>query len=148
MLTTTTSSSAPPPATNNEVPTPAPPREQPAPGGASPTAVLAVRSFATAYINWTASSVRDDLLRLAARSVGEARSAMTLAAAQTAGDYELHRSGIANSGTVEAIAALAGRPWQYVVVTRESTTAANSNAYAGLRAAWPPVLWRIARRRA
>lgn len=106
------------------------------PGGASPTPVSAVRSFAIAYITWTASSVKDDLLRLAARSVGQARSAMTLAAAQTAGDYELHRGGIANSGTVEAIAPLAGRTGQYVVVTRESTSAANSNAYAGLRPAW------------
>ena len=33
---------------------------------------------------------------------------MALAAAQTAGDYELQRGGIANSGTVEAVAPLAG----------------------------------------
>jgi hypothetical protein len=92
--------------------------------------------FATAYINWTAGTVKRDLLVLAARSVGQARSAMVLAAAQTAGDYELHRGGIGNSGTVEAVAPLAGRADQYVVVTRETTTASNSNAYAGLRPAW------------
>ena len=44
---------------------------------------------------------------------------MQLAAAQTASDYELQRGGIANSGTVEAVAPLAGRRDQYVVVTRE-----------------------------
>ena len=54
---------------------------------------------------------------LAARSVGQARAAMTLAAAETAGDYELQQGGIANSGTVEAVAPLAATPNEYVVVT-------------------------------
>jgi hypothetical protein len=121
--------------TTHEVPTPPPPLEQPA-GPSSASAVIAVRAFAAAYINWTARSVKDDLLRLAALSVGQARSAMTLAAAQTAADYELHRGGIANSGAIESVAPLPGRAGQYVVVTRESTTATRSNAYAGLRAAW------------
>jgi hypothetical protein len=95
-----------------------------------------VRVFATAYINWTAGSVKRVLLALAARSVGQARSAMELAAAQTGGDYELHRGGIGNSGTVEAVAPLAGHATQYVVVTRETTTATNTTVYAGLRPAW------------
>jgi hypothetical protein len=73
---------------------------------------------------------------LAAHSVGQARSALQLAAAQTAGDYELKRGGIANSGTVEAIAPLAGGGDQYVVVTREATTASNTTLYQGLRPAW------------
>lgn len=122
--------------TSNEVPTPPPPDEQPVPGSASETAAGAVRTFATAYINWTAATVKRVLVALAARSVGQARSAMSLAAAQTAGDYELHRGGIGNSGTVEAVAPLAHSRDEWVVVTRETTTATNSNAYAGLRPAW------------
>jgi hypothetical protein len=49
----------------------------------------------------------------------------------------LKRGGIANSGTVEAVAPLAahGRN-QYVVVTLESTTATNTTAYQGLQPAW------------
>ena len=73
---------------------------------------------------------------LAARSVGQARAAMTLAAAQTAGDYELREGGIANSGAVEAVAPLSGHAGEYVVVTRESTSASNTTAYQGLRPAW------------
>jgi hypothetical protein len=122
--------------TTHEVPAPAPPAEQPATGAAAPTGAGAVRAFATAYINWSAGSVQRDLRTLAADSVGQARSAMVLAAAQTAADYELHQGGIANTGTVEVVAPLPGRAGQYVVVTREATSAANTNAYAGLRAAW------------
>jgi hypothetical protein len=122
--------------TTHEVPTPPPPSETTPPGAAASTPTTAVRAFATAYINWSAPTVKRDLLILAARSVGQARSAMLLAAAQTAGDYELHQGGIGNSGTVEAVAPLPGHADQYVVVTREMTTAANSNAYAGLRPAW------------
>jgi hypothetical protein len=61
---------------------------------------------------------------------------MQLAGAGTAQDYELQRGGIANSGTVEAIASLRGRANRYVVVTLERTTATNTNAYQGLRPAW------------
>ena len=57
---------------------------------------------------------------------------MTLAAAQTAGDYELREGGIANSGAVEAVAPLSGHAGEYVVVTRESTSASNTTAYQGL----------------
>jgi hypothetical protein len=61
---------------------------------------------------------------------------MQLAAARAAGDYELQQGGISNSGTVEAIAPLAGRRGIYVVVTREGTEAANTTEYRGLRPAW------------
>src|SRR5436305_3686932 len=64
----------------------APPAPQTATDATS-TAVQAIRVFATAYINWTAQTVAGDMASLAARSVGQARSAMTLAAAQTADDY-------------------------------------------------------------
>jgi hypothetical protein len=114
---------------------PSPPARQRALGGlASP--LLAVEAFANGYINWTAATVTGRMRGLAALSVGQARAAMTLAAAQTAQDYELRRGGIANSGTVEAIAPVRGQRDQYAVVTRELTTASGTDAYRGLRPAW------------
>src|SRR5262249_19369583 len=101
----------------HERPSP-PPRPGTAPGGAV-TPAQAVRRFATAYINWDAQTVSGRMQALAADSVGQARSAMTLAAAQTADDYELRQGGISNSGTVEAVAPLSGHADDYVVVTRE-----------------------------
>jgi hypothetical protein len=118
----------------HEYPSPPPPRQTAT--GATSTAAQAVRAFATAYINWSAQTVAGDMASLAARSVGQARSAMTLAAAQTADDYELQRGGIANHGAVEAVAPLPGHRDQYVVVTLESTSATNTTAYQGLRPAW------------
>jgi hypothetical protein len=118
----------------HEYPSPAPPRESAA--GGSPTPVAAIDAFAGAYINWTAQTVSQDMRQLAARSVGQARSATGMAAAQTAGDYELIRGGIANVGAVEAIAALRGQPRRYVVVTRELTVASATTAYQGLQPAW------------
>ncbi|MBV9415096.1 MAG: hypothetical protein JO363_08980 [Solirubrobacterales bacterium] len=102
----------------------------------SPAAIPAIRAFVTAYINWTAGTVAADMRALAASTVGQARSAMTLAAAETTGDYELQRGGISNHGTVEAIAPLPGRRNRYVVVTLESTSATDTTAYDGLRPAW------------
>jgi hypothetical protein len=98
--------------------------------------MAAIRNFAAAYINWNAQTVSGDMTTLAARSVGQARSALQLAAAQTAGDYELKRGGVANHGTVEVVAPLPSGHEQYVVVTRETTTATNTNLYQGLRPAW------------
>ena len=110
----------------------------PAETAASPaaTAVLAIRAFADSYINWTAATVSNQMRTLATESIGQARSATALAAAQTAQDYELQRGGIANRGTVEAIAPLLGHRYVFVVVTRELTTATATNAYQGLRPAW------------
>jgi hypothetical protein len=117
----------------HEIPTPAP--RPTAPGGwRSP--VQAVQVFAQAYINWTAATVASHLRVLAYVSVGQAHSAMSLAAAQTARDSDLRRGGIANSGTVEAIAPVTGQRNVYAVVTRERTTAANTTAYRGLSATW------------
>jgi hypothetical protein len=101
-----------------------------------PDPVSAVRSFATAYINWTAATVTARLRALASLSVGQARAAMTLGASETARDYELHRSRVANQGMVEAVAPVSGRRRQFVVVTREVTTATATAAYRGLHAAW------------
>jgi hypothetical protein len=120
--------------TTHEYPSPKPPLQTAT--ATSSSAVAAVRSFAGAYINWTADTVAADMHGLAARSIGQARSALELAAAQTASDYELQQGGISNSGEVEAVAPLPSRRAQYIVVTRESTAATNTTAYQGLRPAW------------
>jgi hypothetical protein len=118
----------------HEYPAPAPPPESAA--GRSPSAAAAVTAFAAAYINWNAHTISADLRALAGRSIDQARSAMQLAAAQTASDYELQRGGIANQGTVEAVAPLRGGGNQFVVVTRELTSATATTAYQGLQPAW------------
>jgi len=117
----------------HEYPGPRPPRQS---ARGSSSAVQAVAAFARAYINWNAQTVATDMDALAQESVGQARSAMELAAAQTASDYELRRGGIANSGTVEAVAPIPGPAGRYAVVTRERTTATATNAYEGLRPGW------------
>ena len=118
----------------HEYPSPLPPPQTAARASANPTA--AVRAFATDYINWTARSLAADMTALSHRSVGQARSATALAAAEAARDYELQRGGVANSGIVEALAPLPRHAHQYVVVTRERTTATNTDAYQGLEPAW------------
>ncbi len=85
------------------------------------------------------------LRTLAAESIGQARSAMALAAAQTAGDYELRRGGVQNSGSVQAVAPVIGQRDQYVVVTREQTSATDTTAYQGLSPAWHLTLATVAR---
>jgi len=100
------------------------------------TPVQAVQVFATTYINWTAGTISQRLRSLRAVSVGQARSAVSLAAAGAANDDELRRGGIANEGVVEAIAPVIGRPHEYAVVTREQTSATNTSAYQGLAPAW------------
>jgi hypothetical protein len=127
----------------HELPTAAPRQSVAGRGAATPE--QAVRLFARAYINWTADNVGRDMSRLAAASIGQARSALQLAAAQTAGDYELKRGGIANSGTIEAVAPLPGSFDEYVVVTRESTSATAGAAYQGLRPAWHVAIATVAR---
>jgi hypothetical protein len=115
------------------------PSSKPPPEAASATsssAVAAVRLFATAYINWTADTVAGDMRALAARSIGQARSALQLAAAQTGSDYELQQGGISNNGQVEVVAPLPSARDQYVVVTWEQTAATNTTAYQGLHPAW------------
>jgi hypothetical protein len=112
---------------------------------ALPTATDTIEAFTTGYINWTAATVKVRMRALAKLSIGQARSAVLLLAAQTAQDYELARAGIANSGTVEAVAPLPGSSDEYVVVTRERTTASNSSAYQGLAPAWHLALAGVSR---
>jgi hypothetical protein len=126
----------------HEVPTPAP-AERVAGGWRTPEE--AVDAFATRYINWNARDVSTQLRTLARVSVGQARSAMTQAASGTASDYELKQGGIANSGQVEAIAPVAAARDQYAVVTRERTTATNSDEYQGLAPQWHLALATVTR---
>lgn len=127
--------------TANEVPTPVP--RQTAAGAGGP--VQAIEAFATGYINWRAATVARTMRALEAISVGQARSAVALAASQTARDYELRHGGVANAGTVEAVAAVLGHADQYAVVTRERTTATHTTAYQGLPAAWHLTLASVTR---
>jgi hypothetical protein len=117
----------------HEVPTPAP-RQTVAGGWRGP--VQAVQEFATYYINWNYRSVSLHLRALSEVSVGQARSMLSTAGDQVGRDYELRRGQVGNSGVVEAIAPVRGHDDQYAVVTRERTTAANTNAYQGLAPAW------------
>ena len=117
----------------HEIPTPAP-ADKALGGWHSP--VQAVQVFAQWYINWTAATVATRLHVLAQAAIGQARSAMTLAAGQVGHDSSVALGGIANSGTVEAIAPVTGQDNVYAVVTRERTTATNTKAYQGLRPAW------------
>ena len=118
----------------HEYPSPAPPRARTFPGFAGPA--LAVRAFAIGYINWTAATVTGRMRGLATLSVGQARAEVLQAAAATAHDYELRRGGVANSGTVEAVAPLTGGDGRFAVVTRERTTATGTAAYRGLAPSW------------
>jgi hypothetical protein len=141
--TTTMSVAAAPPAPSggivaraqrtHEIPTPAP-AERAAGGWRSP--VQAVQVFAQCYINWTAATVASHLHVLSQVAVGQARSAMTQAAGQVGHDSSITLGGIANSGTVEAIAPVTGERDVYAVVTRERTTATHTSAYEGLRPGW------------
>jgi hypothetical protein len=126
----------------HEVPTP--PGGEPVAGGwRSPT--QAVYVFATQYINWNSQDVSARLRALARVSVGQARSAASAAADETASDDELKRGQIANSGVVEAIAPVIGHRYEYAVATRERTTAATSDAYQGVAPAWHLALATVTR---
>src|SRR5579875_892639 len=73
----------------NELPSPPPPR-QTAPGAASP--VAAVTAFARAYVNWSYRDVAARMAMLSRASIGQARSAMTLAAAETGRDSTISQA--------------------------------------------------------
>jgi len=120
------------------------PEPPPATGGLgdSPTATL--ERFAHLYVNWTATTVADQLDRLARASTGQAAQDLAEAAARTRGDYELRRGGVFNRGTVRTIAADRGHPDRYVVVTLEST-GAKSRDYEGLKPAYHVTLAQVKR---
>jgi hypothetical protein len=126
----------------HEVPTPAP---RPAVAGGWHSPAAAVQAFATAYVNWNYRTVALHLRVLSEVSVGQARSMLSMASVQVGRDSELRRGQIANSGVVEAIGPVRGHSAQYAVVTRERTTAANTNAYQGLAPAWHVALATVTR---
>jgi hypothetical protein len=117
----------------HEVPTPAG-RQRVMGGWRSPA--QAVYVFATQYINWNSRDVSARLRALASVSVGQARSAVSAAASETASDGELKRGQVANSGVVEAIAPVIGHRYEYAVATREQTTASGTDAYQGIAPEW------------
>ncbi len=98
--------------------------------------VQAVYVFAMQYINWNSADVSARLRALARVSVGQARSAASAAASQTAADNELKQGQIVNSGTIEAIAPVIGHRYEYAVATRERTSASATDAYQGIAPAW------------
>ena len=109
------------------------------PAGGWRTPVRAVATFAALYVNWDAGTVARRLRTLARVSIGQARAAMTLEAAEVARDRALRGGGIANSGVVEAVAPVVGHAREYAVVTRERTSAshgAQRDAYRGLPPEW------------
>jgi hypothetical protein len=112
-----------------------PPARQPDPYD-STKAAEALVAFTTEYINWNAHTVAADMRLLASQSIGQAHSAMELAAGEVGRDYELQRGGIANSGRVEGISPLNEPGGSWVIVTRERTTASAGTAYQGLGPAW------------
>ena len=140
--TTTTASIAAEAQRTHEVPTPAP---RPTVAGGWHSPAEAVQAFATAYVNWNYRTVALHLRVLSEVSVGQARSMLSMAAAQVGRDSELRRGQIANSGAVVAIGPVRGYSDQYAVVTRERTTAANTNAYQGLAPAWHVALATVTR---
>lgn len=125
----------------HEYPSPTPPAQS-APG--SLTAVQAVSAFARLYINWNAQDVSAHMARLARASIGQARSEMALAAAETRTDTTIQQGGISNRGAVETVAPRDGHSGQYVVVTREATSASVTTAYRGLARAWHVTLATVA----
>src|ERR1700743_2501538 len=110
--------------------TPPAPAQRALGGWRSP--VQAVQVFAQTYINWTADTVATHLHVLAQAAIGQARSAMTLAAGQVGQHSAIARGGVANSGIVEGIAPVTSQRNVYAVVTRERTTATHTNAYQGV----------------
>ena len=121
-----------------------PPQGQPNPYDSALAGALLV-VFGTQYINWNSHTVVADMRTLAGESVGQAHAAMELAAGETARDYELMRSGIANSGKVEAVAPLTNSGSRWVVVTLERTTAAHNSSYQGLAPAWHVIVCAVIR---
>jgi hypothetical protein len=108
----------------------------------SPLAAAALVAFTNEYINWNAHTVAADMRLLASQSIGQAHAAMELAAGEVGRDYELQRGGIANSGRVEGVSPLNEPGGEWVIVTRERTTAAANSAYQGLAPAWHVIVAR------
>jgi hypothetical protein len=104
-------------------------------GAASRSPEAALERYAELYVNWSAADVSARQRQLASISLGQARAQALQAAASAAGDTQLLKSHVANSGTVVAMTRGQGpAASDWVIVTREQTT--GQGDYAGL----PPTL--------
>lgn len=113
-------------------------------GSSSPQAAL--RRYALAYTNWSASMLHDRERELISLSVGSARSAAALTAASASRTHELVAFDVSNHGVVLTIGPGQGPTrGHWVIVTLEQTTGAGP--YAGIPAS-PHVIVATALRRA
>jgi hypothetical protein len=106
-------------------------QDTPTASSISPTPQMALRRYALAYTNWTASSLPATQRRLASLAVGAAKLTAEEIAASNSAVVELAANHVQNKGVVLAIAPGRGPAiGQWVVVTQEQTTGAGP--YAGL----------------
>jgi hypothetical protein len=104
-------------------------------GATSRSPEAALERYAELYVNWRAADVSARQRELASISLGQARAQALQAAASAAGDTQLVKSHVANSGTVVAMTRGHGpAAGDWVIVTREQTT--GQGDYAEL----PPTL--------
>jgi hypothetical protein len=110
-------------------------QDTPIAGAISTTPQMALRRYALAYTNWTASGLPATERRLASLAVGPARLAAEQIVASNSAALELAANHVQNEGVVLAIAPGRGPAvGQWVVVTQEQTS--GSGPYVGL----PPTL--------
>jgi hypothetical protein len=113
------------------------------PGSVARSPQAALRRYALAYTNWTASSLPAHERSLASRAVGPARLAVEQIAASESDTAALAADNVQNKGVVLAIASAQGPArGQWLVVTQEQTT--GTGPYAGLPPAPHVSLARIA----
>jgi hypothetical protein len=110
-------------------------QDTPATNSMSATPQIALRRYALAYTNWTATNLAATERRLASLAVGAARLTAEQIAASNSATVELAANHVQNKGAVLTIApGLGPAVGQWVVVTQEQTT--GTGRYAGL----PPTL--------
>jgi hypothetical protein len=111
-------------------------------GAPAPTPQAALRRYALAYANWSATALPARERELAALSVGPARLAAEQIAASQSANAALVTDHVENRGVVLSIAERqAPARGEWVVVTEERTS--GSGAYAGLPAGTDVTLARV-----
>jgi len=139
----TRSSATAPRVVDNEVRPAQPYRDTSVPAAPAATPELAIERFARLYVNWTYRTLAAHRLQLARMAVGAAAAEQRRGAVESAHDYELAQGRVANTGQLVAVAVRRrGRAGQYVVVTRETTTGADT--YEGLPPAYHVTLVTVA----
>lgn len=122
-------------------PSPPPPASSFTAAQAKPTAVQALTSFARLYVNWSYRDLTRQQQRLAAISVGAARTAELQAAASSAADLTLRAGHLVNSGTVVSVAGDQSQTGLWAIVTHEQTS--GSGNYEGLPSGYHVTLARV-----